>query len=154
MQEAYNFIQAEKRKMFKEGNDKLSKAIMESKRNLFTKREEILDKVFENVGSKINDYLLTDDYKNLLFRLVESSIASAGEGELIILINKSDFRFEDELKNKFGNSNLTFEISQDNFIGGCIARNESLGIVVDETILDKINEQKQLFIELSGLTIE
>lgn len=154
LEEAYNFIQKAKRSINKKSNDSISKAIMESKKALFQKREQIISSVFENVYKNVLDFTNSEKYKEFLFNKISAALSFVSDGEKIIYINKSDEKFLDEINKTFCSEKIKALISDNDFIGGCIVKNIDKNIIVDETISEKLNEQKGLFVEKSGINIE
>lgn len=154
LQEAYNLIQAEKRKANKLSSDAISKSIMESKRALFSQRDRIVAEVFDRIYQSIINFVNSSAYNEYLLTTIASCVEMAGEGKKVVLLNGNDMRFVDNIKGKFAGLNLEIKAHEKNIIGGCLVLNLDRNISIDESLIERFNEQKQLFVEYSGLTLE
>lgn len=157
LEQAYETIQKEIRKVQKEKHEMISRAIIERKRALFQKREEIVEEVFDNLARKINAFQQTDEYKQYLLKSIEEGMMTVGEGEIIVYLNHSDIHFADTFKEKLGKKfgkSITIKEEQYDMIGGCRVLNKTKNILVDLSFKSKIQHQKDQFLKTSGLVIE
>ncbi|HHW31405.1 MAG TPA: hypothetical protein GXX20_06995 [Clostridiaceae bacterium] len=138
----------------KEKNYAISKAIIESRQKLMKTRDEVIEQVFEQVMVKLYDFIQGDDYYTFLAGLIRESCTIAGQGELLVYITSRDMeKYKDRIDELSKSMPYTpvFHEAEEDIIGGCRVINKTLNIVVDNTIIRKLNESREKFFESSGL---
>ncbi|WHH61221.1 V-type ATP synthase subunit E [Petroclostridium sp. X23] len=153
LEDAYVKIQKEIRKTDKEKNEMISRAVMESKKALLQKREEIIEEIFNNIMKRIQSFLETPDYYTFLMQNILQGRQQVGQGEIIIYINKSDVSLIDKIKQQLSEP-LEIQVDQEDIIGGCKVFNKTKGTLIDDSLAAKIAQQKECFLEISGLVID
>lgn len=149
--EADETIKAEKEKLEREENEQLSEASAAGKRELLNLRREIVDKVFAEIKKKIADFRKSDKYYEYLKNAVISGIDSVGEGEKIIFIDKNDSAYKEKLESEF---KTAVKIENADFLGGARVSNTDRNIVCDNTVFDRLLEERDAFLEIADLSIE
>ena len=151
---AYETIQKSKSECERLAGEELLHAEMDSKKTVLLKREEIINSVMESVKERLAVFTRSDGYGEWLVKKAETASKEAGKGDKVIYVSDNDMRFEDKLKNVDVNSKITVESSADSgFLGGVRVYNADRRISVDYSFKEMLADEKQAFLQNSGLTI-
>lgn len=143
MQDQVHLIQSDiKRQM--------AKAELSAKRELLLYRNQISEKVFQNVKKQLSGFAQSDDYKTYLINSIRDCADSNSFPDAKVLVRREDLAFLQE-----NNFNRHFTIEQDSSIqlGGFILLDKSAGRMIDQSFDSKLNELVSYFIQTSGLMI-
>lgn len=143
MQDQVHLIQSDiKRQM--------AKAELSAKRELLLYRNQISDKVFQNVKKQLSDFAQSDDYPTYLTDSIRDCLQNQSMQDVKILVRKEDLHLLQE--NEFTQQ---FAIEQDSSIqlGGFILLDKSAGTMIDQSFDSKLDELFSYFIQTSGLMI-
>jgi vacuolar-type H+-ATPase subunit E/Vma4 len=161
LEEAYHRIQSGIARLHRESNEHISKTILNNRKGLILKREEVVNEVFNEVLNKIKDFAKSQEYYKWLLDSCKSvlDMISAKDGSAILYINKSDERWQENLNRDmnsiFPGTEIVVEVyARDDFIGGAKALNPGLGIEADNSIKSRLEEAKHEFLKLSGLFVD
>jgi len=149
---AYKKIQSSIAKTNSDTNEKVAKTQIECKGQLISRREEIISEVFNNVSKKISEFVSADQYYNWLLDIVKETVSEAGEGNIVVLINKSDEKWIPQLQKDIIVSGINI-VQDEDIIGGAKALNIDKGIIVDNSIKFFLDQQRNGFLRVSGLSI-
>ncbi|AGC69414.1 V-type ATP synthase subunit E [Thermoclostridium stercorarium subsp. stercorarium DSM 8532] len=153
LKEAYRRIHEALAKIENESNSVYSGKLLEAKKTLYGKRNEITDRVFERVMKKLEIYRKTQDYSDTLRRFMEKALAEIGEGKVRLIVDDEDFTTASEIAAQFKRE-IEITKSDKKLLGGCIAINESSGLLADYSFKSRLEEQRKAFLEFSGLNVE
>lgn len=124
----------------------------EGQKNLFRERAKMTDEVFELAEQKLAAYTQTDEYSKKFFDGARA-IAELFDGkECIVYVKEQDVQKTDELNNIFG-GNAEIKVDSTIKIGGIKGYCERMGIIADETLDSKLEEQRGWFVENAGLSV-
>ena len=120
--------------------------------SLIKKRESLVDEVFESVKEKIRAFTETEEYILFLQNSLSQMLQYA-DGDLTVFVKSGDAQ---KVKTACDRLNVNCVIEADNTIllGGIRARNKEANKIFDDTLDERINEQKEYFLLESGLIIE
>ncbi|MFT8888578.1 MAG: V-type ATP synthase subunit E [Ethanoligenens sp.] len=152
LHEAYNLIQSEIASIRNKQSREISLAELEGRRKLLTLREEITQKVFKEAADQIVAYTQTDAYSDWLCDALKKSSASMADGSLIIEVKRGEHTPADKLIAATGRKATVQEVPGI-LIGGFILVNNEKGFVIDETLDQKLHNEKDWFAASSGLTL-
>ncbi len=154
---AYECIQREIRNARKDKHEQISRAVMERKRILFQKRSEIIEEVFSDLEKEIVAFIKSKDYEAFLLDRVKEGCATVGTGEIIVYLNATDMKMTKHIKDKLAKDlEITIQIEEEvqDMIGGCKVLNKTKNMVIDFSMLNSIEKQREEFLKISGLVIE
>ena len=157
LEHSYETIQKEIRKVLKEKNEMISWTVIESKKRLFQKREEIVDEIFSNILKQIEAFKQTARYEAFLFHNLRADIRAAGEGEIWVYVNKTDMALADKLKQRLEQEEgISIAVLPEEYdmIGGCKVMNKTKNLIIDDSLQNRIQKQREQFLKTSGLVIE
>ena len=153
LREAYVLIQKEMTDVKTQIAAELSRAENASRKKIFIRRKEIEDEVFELAKEKLIAYAKTDQY----VKSVEESAAKISEkltaDDVIIKISEKDLKLKDQIIKAFGSGKCDIQVSEDILIGGITGQSRELGLLIDETLDTKLEEQHEWFYANSGLKV-
>lgn len=152
LKDAYHLIQKEMAQMKKGIASKVSREARKGKDMLFRKRLELTEKVFNEAREKLIEFTATEKYIVLMKGYSASISKVLKEDGTILYICERDKNLSDEIKDAFyGNPKV--EIDKNIKIGGIRGFNEKMGIVADETLDSKLEDQHEWFEQNSSLSI-
>jgi vacuolar-type H+-ATPase subunit E/Vma4 len=128
--------------ILRERNRRMSAASMEIRRKVLERTAEISDEVFEEVKLRLQDFMKTDAYEDLLFALIQDALDFAKGDTITIYINPSD---QDRIPRLEQRTSTTLTVSDRDFIGGIRAVISSHNILIDSSFSTKIEEAKSNF---------
>lgn len=113
-------------------------------------RQAAADEVIANVEKRLCDFVQGDGYADYLSREAAAADMFAS-GKTVCAARECDRKLLNKLLTIDG---LEFETASDDIIGGFILKNTELGLMADCTLRNKLEENKELFLEISGLVID
>ncbi len=122
------------------------------KRELFAKRSEMANEVFDEAADRLKKFTKTEKYKEYIAtsaRLISGKLQGRSG---VMHIARKDAEYEQLIMTI--SPNCTVEYDDDIVIGGISCQCEELSIVIDDTLDTKLEDRKQKFIETSGLMVE
>lgn len=152
LREAYVLIQKKMSDINTQIARELSKAESASRKEIFIKRQEISEKVFEKAKQKLLDYTKTAKYSDMLQKSTKEISSRLNADDVVLLVKEDDMKFEKELKAAFGR-NCEVKSSNEIEIGGVMGMSHKMGLLADETLDTKLSEQHEWFYENSGLCV-
>ena len=119
------------------------------RRELFTEREKIAEEVFDEARQRLVSFVSSDEYRSFLERSAKEIAGLFGNESCVLYIALSDEKYSDLMSSILPNA----EIKPDSriTIGGIKAYCKKLGITADDTLDTRLDDQREWFIENSGL---
>ena len=130
----------------------LSKAENASRKSTFEKRQEIEDKVFERAKEKLLAYTKTDKYLEKLLSSAKAVSSKLTANDVVLYVCERDMKLKNKIISAFGRK-CDIQVSDEIKIGGLTALSREMGLLVDETLDTKLENQREWFCENSGLTV-
>lgn len=135
-----------------EETSKVAKLMQEGQKELFLKRCEMTEKVFETAKEKLVKYTQTDEYT---LKLIDSAKAISkifGSNSCTLSISEKDLNSTGKISAVFSGK---AEIIADKSIkiGGIKGYCSALNIIADETLDSKLAAQKEWFVENASLSV-
>lgn len=153
LKNAYEKIQDVVRRLDKEYNEEVSKAIVESKQALFNRRDEIIELVFSGARKRLLNFVKTDEYKPLMESLIKLALAGAGNGEIRVVVEAEDLALFEEIRKKL-NADFAVMENNDAMIGGFLIINKNRGFIWDYSFLSRLTKERTSFLEKYALSID
>lgn len=150
LQRAYGVIQREKNAVIKECREKESRFAAEKKKELLKYRDEILNKIYSRLSERLEEYRKTAEYEQFMIKTVLDGKNALGGGEVVAYIDKSDAFMAEKLKAATG---VKTEVSDIDIIGGARVKSMTKNMICDNSLAEKLEENKTEFFEKSGLFI-
>lgn len=144
-------LKAEKAKLKREQNKQLSTEQLHIKRSLSKKNIELKDKLFAEVIEKLRAFKQTPEYASYLERKIRETLDFASGDTLTIYLNPSDADLKEQLEQSTG---AVLTISREDFKGGVRAVIPEKHILIDNSFLTLLKEERESFIFHGGMTHE
>ncbi len=152
LREAYVLIQKKMTDIKVKIASELSRAENASRKKTFVRRQEIENEVFEEAEKKLIEYTKTDEYLKRLKNSAKQTAQKLTSEDTVLFVKESDLKYSDELQKAFGRQ-CRVESSDDIIIGGMIGISHTMGLLVDETLDSRLQQQREWFFENSGLKV-
>lgn len=135
-------IKNTKENLEREKNKAVSLASTKAKKAESDITKEILDSIFLKVSEKLKYFMTTREYDTYLIKTLTMAISFAKGNPTKIYINPSDSHKKSVLEETMNHQIL---ISDRDFIGGIRAVIPSKNILIDESFLTKLTEQRETY---------
>ncbi len=145
--QAQSQIEAEKTSRQQKLNMAISKAQLLQKRSNGQTITKLKNDLFKEVEDLLQQYMQTDDYKDLLVKYINEATDFAKGADMTIYINPTDSDKKDELEQKTG---ATLTISEEDFTGGIRAVIREKNILIDHAFKGALEQQRQTFMFKGG----
>lgn len=154
LQGAYENIQQNIQSARKGANERVLHAELDSKKRVILRREEIIDEVMKEARKKLVEFAESDKYEAWLLDKIEKALFEVGKGSKTIYISSDDLKLKEKIEQIPDMARLTVEASPErDFIGGAKIFNTDRKVAVDYSFKEMLSEQKQVFLQSSGLAI-
>lgn len=154
LQGAYANIQQNIQSAQKSANERVLHAELDSKKKLIMRREEIIDDVMKLSRAKIVEFIESDKYEEWLLSKIEKALFEVGKGSKTIYISSDDIKLKEKIEQIPDTSRITVEASgEKDFLGGAKVLNTDRKVAVDYSFKEMLSEEKQKFLQSSGLAL-
>ncbi len=149
LEDGYTTIQAGLKKLEKEKNSRLSKALMENHQRILQRRTEIVDHIFTELEKRLIDFTQTEEYLSLLRARIRRTIERLGEGKKRIILTAADRQRWPQLADEFADVAWETEKRQtkSGMIGGCQGYQQEGNVFYDDSFAGQIQEQRERFLQ-------
>ena len=144
-------IKTETVSLTRERNKALSKQQIELKRQIKKKQSALKDKLFVEVKTKLEEYMDTPAYQDLLIHQIQDILKYADGSPVTIYIDPDDIS---KLNSLSAAVNTPLTVSQYSFMGGTRAVLENRHILIDNSFATKLVEEKAAFTFDGGIIHE
>ena len=130
-------IKAETVSARQQQNMAVSKAQLELKREYGKRQKELKQELFQEVLKELQEFMKTDEYKELLVAYIEKAARFTNGEDLKIYINPSDADKKEWLEERTG---MTLTVSKENFVGGVRAVVKGRNVLIDHAYKGALEE--------------
>lgn len=125
----------------------------DAKQRLAAQREEIFESVFQEAAERVRQFTETDAYRDFLLASAKSIAEMFQSDRVHLYLREADGVYADALCAVFSTKpKVVFK--SDIELGGLRARGVHAGKLADDTLDARLEQQKQRFLEESGLSME
>lgn len=149
LRDAYNLIQTELNTSKSAVISEYSRKIADSKRNLYDRRNEMISEIRKDVIKKLSDFTKTDEYAVFIENSLKNTKKYINDEECIIEISKNDSKTKESIKKHLN----VQDVKETGITGGYKAYAPSLGIMIDESLDSRLDDQMEIFIQQCGLKV-
>ena len=135
-------VQAEKEKIQKETNKKLSIEQINIRRVFSRRQRELKEKLFVELRDMLANFIETPQYIEMLERQIAQAMEVAGSEPVIIYMDPSD---EEKVRRLSFQHKADIRISEYSFLGGTRAVIPSKNILMDNSFETRMAEEKENF---------
>ena len=151
LQDAYDLIRADIASRKAVIVNDFAKKQLDLRNELFRERQSLADKVFEKAKDKLLAFTKTADYTRFLERSLNEIKANCGTAQCVIAIAPSDEEKHSLIESMLPDAQIT--VDQHILIGGIKANCPDLGILMDDTLDTRLEQQRGWFIETCGMKV-
>lgn len=124
-----------------------------SRKRLTARRTELENQVFDRVRARIATFTETPEYRDMLQKSAEQAAAAVGGKGLTVYLRKADMPLAETLC--AGLPKGTQVVCDETIsLGGLKVRAGATGLLADDTLDMRLEQQKAQFLAVSGLSIE
>ena len=152
LREAYVLIQKKMTDVRTEIASELSRAETASRRKTFARRQEIEEEVFAKAAEKLREYTGTPEYEKRLENSAKQISKELSADDVVLRVREEDMKYKDKIFLAFGRK-CDIESTDEITIGGMTGLSKKLGMLADETLDSKLEQQREWFFENSGLKV-
>ncbi len=146
-------LKQEEAEMSSNASAEISESHIERTKKLIEKRDEYVKAVFDEAKEKLIAFSKSADYKSFITDKVKKVASEFNYPHSVMYVSKTDLVLEKELVKAFG-TDIQVKASEDIMIGGFIIENKESSLVVNETLDNALENQKEWFNKNSGLIIK
>ncbi len=150
LNDAYVLIQKEMSQMRLAISSEVSRQNMARRKELFQKRQNITIEVFQKAANKLAEFTKTADYPVLLEKYAAQIAQVLNQPGTVLYIRKKDAALTARIQKAFGGDCIVEE-TNDIKLGGIRGYNPAMGLVADETLDSKLEDQREWFTETCGM---
>ena len=133
---------------------KVSRHMLDNKKALYLRREEIAREVFEAVRDRIVAYSATPAYRKRLAEVACQAVDTLkGTDDIVIRLRAEDMDQSSAITAALGGAKVSFQADPSILMGGLTAVSASLGRRVDATFGTAMEELNGHFAEIFGLSL-
>lgn len=155
LKRAYDFIREEMVKMHKKIDGEVSRFELQNKRIILKERENIKNEVFLQTEKALLKVTKDENvYLKILKKSAQEILKVLDFSGTIFYVKQEDIKYTDYIKEVSGRATLYVKPKNSIVIGGIVAENRKRGIVVNETLDEKLKLQTLWFMLNSGLKIK
>lgn len=153
LRESYVLIQKEQDEMRRQIARDLSERETAARRALFSTRQSMMDAIFDRARQKLLDYAETPEYADDLKRSLGAMAAALpAEGTVYTVCPRDEALLA--VLTPLCPVGSRMETAADITLGGLRGMNTAAGILIDDTLDSRLEQQHDWFTDHSGLTIE
>lgn len=153
LSEAYTLIQGEIANTRSELRREFCLMEMEKRKELFTKRAQITEQIFQRAFDALKDYTATEAYRRAFLTDLKDAASLFGDDPVEVTIRQEDLALQPQIQAAFSGG-CTVKAKEELHIGGFQAKDSTRGLLADYTLDTKLAQQKDWFLENSGLSID
>lgn len=151
--ETYHYIRTEVARIKSDAGRRVSRRMLDNKRALYLRREEIAREVFGEVREKLTAYTAGNAYPKRLREICRRAVDTLkGAEDIRVYLRAADMAHVDDLSAALPGVKLQF-LEGTFVLGGLVAESPSLGRRVDATFDSAMEELDGHFAELFGLSL-
>ncbi len=144
------YVDYELEKQQTETNKRSSELEAQHKAALFEMRSSVSDELFSKALDMIREFTGSDEYIVFLGECLKKISALYG-GKAVIYVREEDMKYESELVEAFGREGTQVSVDKDIITGGVKVLFCEEDVLVDDTLDERLREEKKDFIKKSGL---
>lgn len=139
---AENTFRIETDNIIQEKNRRLSEETLNLRRKVLDRSEHFTGLLFEEVKKMLEEFMKTPSYQDYMTKKIKEAYDFAQGDEIILYINETDGNLKPLLEAATG---LKLKISDRDFLGGIRAVLPLSSVLIDHSLLTKLNEAKNSF---------
>lgn len=154
-EEAKAYLAGEIKELRRKNSQQLSKHTMQLRKDLLLYRENLIQNISEKVTERICAFTQSSEYKDYLIKLCINVLRSQ-EADFVLYLSENDMKYKADILGAVSNNSdlvgrVTDILPEKNIkLGGIRFWSVSKGILINETIDENLEHQREYFIKLIG----
>jgi len=140
-------IKTETNKARQDLNKAMARVQIDLKREQGNCQTALKQKLFRRIGVLVNEYMQTDEYKDLLCVYIQKGLDFARQEMMDIYLNPSDAHLKEEIEQRTG---VILTISREDFTGGIRMVIRERNILIDHSFKSALAEEYDRFLFTGG----
>lgn len=154
LNDAYKEIQKAVFDAKRKSNERVLHEELESKKQILLTREKIIDEIMSDAQEELLKFSKSDKYEPWLIGKIEKALFEVGKGSKTVYIHSEDLKYKEKIERIETEGKITVEASDERgFLGGVKIFNTDRRVAVDYSFKELLSEQKEVFLQSSGLTL-
>ena len=149
--EGHAKIEAAKLKIKTNTKMQISQYNLQKKKDLYSKRKEYHNLVFEEAKNELIEFTNTDDYTHFLEKSLGTLSDKVGNNTTVFY-SKNDAKYENLIKKFFSEADIRIDPTIE--IGGLKVEDNDKSILIDDTLDTRLAQQNEWFISNAKMQIE
>lgn len=155
LNDAYKEIQKAVSDAKKKSNERVLHEELDAKKQILLTREKIIDEIMADAREELLKFSKSDEYEAWLIGKIEKALFEVGKGSKTVYIHSEDLKYKDKIEGIDDDGKITVEASDErDFLGGVKIFNTDRKVAVDYSFKELLSEQKEVFLQGSGLTLD
>lgn len=131
---------------------RLAKITQDGQRKLFLERRKMTEDIFKKAEQKLLEFTDAKEYTQKLLDSTKAIAEFFNSAPCVLFVREKDMKNADIILSAYG-SNAEIQVDKSIKIGGIKGFCSLVGIVADETLDSKLEQQQEWFIENSNLKV-
>lgn len=150
---AYHTIQTQTRKIRRHAQENVARQKLEARRELFKKREAMVDEVFSAAAERLAAFRASSGYLAFLKKSVAEAETVLGTTALQVTLDSADSAFVTELQSAYPDAEFKTGKTGSRLPGGIYAADTAAARTADLTLESLLRDEKTRFLAESGFTL-
>ena len=150
---AYHTIQNQTRKIRRHAQENVARQKLEARRELFKKREAMVDEVFSAAAERLAAFRASSGYLAFLKKSVAEAETVLGTTALQVTLDSADSAFVTELQSAYPDAEFKTGKTGSRLPGGLYAADTAAARTADLTLESLLRDEKTRFLAESGFTL-
>ena len=150
---AYHTIQTQTRKIRRHAQENVARQKLEARRELFKKREAMVDEVFSAAAERLAAFRASSGYLAFLKKSVAEAETVLGTTALQVTLDSADGAFVTELQSAYPDAEFKTGKTGSRLPGGIYAADTAAARTADLTLESLLRDEKTRFLAESGFTL-
>ena len=150
---AYHTIQNQTRKIRRHAQENVARQKLEARRELFKKREAMVDEVFSAAAERLAAFRASSGYLAFLKKSVAEAETVLGTTALQVTLDSADSAFVTELQSAYPDAEFKTGKTGSRLPGGIYAADTAAARTADLTLESLLRDEKTRFLAESGFTL-
>lgn len=143
--------QYEKERILSRVNREISDYEAQKKSALASIRENITEKVFNEVKEKIEEFTSSPEYESFLIKSADNLKKAIGDGETVFFVRTADLKYENAIKSAV--KGCTVLPDDEIVFGGLRAVDKTSSVCADDTLDSRLSAERANFVRKADLKI-
>lgn len=166
LENGYEIVQKGLKDIDREKHEMESRILMDTRVRFLTSRNQIITDLFEELREMLVSFTHSNEYYEFLHERIIHNLIYLEDGDYIVYVDKNDAHFVSRLQKEvqqdlavrsnhvYGSIIFEIEPKTVEMIGGCKVLNKSKNMFVDDSLMSRLEMEKEAFLKECKLMVE